>query len=98
MEASRGPEEESPGGLVRGQDGEAAVHDGADHAVQLRAALRVRPAQGFLPQARRLVQGQERQGTRAARPRWPNSASPRPDPGGSVAILVGLSLEGSLIR
>jgi len=33
VEASRGPEEESPGGLVRGQDGEAAVHDGADHAV-----------------------------------------------------------------
>jgi len=68
VEASRGPEEESPGGLVRGQDGEAAVHDGADHAVQLRAALRVRPAQGFLPQAHRLVQGQERQGVRADLP------------------------------
>jgi hypothetical protein len=55
------------GGLTRGQDGEAAVHNGADHAVQLRPALRLRPAQGFLPQVRRLVQGQERQGTRAGR-------------------------------
>jgi hypothetical protein len=63
-----------------GQDGEAAVHDGADDALQLRAALRVRPAQGLLPQVCRLVQGQERQGTR------PNPASPRPDPGSFVAI------------
>jgi hypothetical protein len=56
-----------PSELIRegvGQDGEASVYDGADDAVQLRAALRVRTAQGLLPQARRLVQGQERQGTR----------------------------------
>jgi hypothetical protein len=33
-----------------------------------------------------------------ARPRRPNSTSPRPDPGDSVAILAGPSLDGSLIR
>jgi hypothetical protein len=55
-----------------GQDGEAAVHDGADDALQLRAALRVRPAQGLLPQVCRLVQGQERQGTRRQPGRIPH--------------------------
>jgi hypothetical protein len=89
--ASRQPEE-TPGGLRKGQDGEAALHNGADHAVQLRAALRLRPAQGFLPQVRRLVQGQERQGTQGGRPAGrPNSASPHPDPGDPVPIFLGIS-------
>jgi hypothetical protein len=47
---------------------EAGVHDGADHALQLRAALRLRPAQGSLPPPARLLQTQQGRRRQAGRP------------------------------
>jgi len=78
----------SPRTRIIKQDGEeeeeAALHDGADHALQLRAALRLGPAQGFLPQPPRLLQAQQR---RRQGHRRPGSAGPAEmiDPAGRVS-------------